>query len=96
VLAINEDAQLGALADPEVLALAAREGRILVTFNHRDFAPLARAWAEAGRDHAGCVIAYGIRHHEFGLILQRLRELLETRANQDDWRGITLPLTRGE
>jgi hypothetical protein len=95
VLAINEDEQVGALSDPEVLALAAREGRVLVTFNHRDFAPLAREWAEAGRDHAGCVIANGIRHHEFGLILERLRSLFAMRASQDDWRSITPPLTRG-
>ncbi len=94
MIAINEDEQTAALPDPEVLALAARDHRILVTFNHRDFVPLVRDWAAAGREHGGCVIVYGIDHSEFGLIVQRLRELLVSRPHQPSWRGLTLPLTR--
>lgn len=37
VLSLASDAALGALADPEVLALAAEQQRILVTRNSRDF-----------------------------------------------------------
>jgi hypothetical protein len=95
VLAINEDTELAALPDPAVLSLAAREGRMLITFNHRDFAPLVRDWAEARHDHAGCVIVYGIDHSEFGLLLMRLRTLLESRPIQNEWPSLTLPLTRG-
>jgi hypothetical protein len=95
VLALNETAELAALSDREVLSLAAREGRILVTFDVRHFVPLIRAWAETGQDHAGCVIAYGIDHSEFGLILRRLRELFGRRSRQEDWRGVTEVLTRG-
>ncbi len=94
MLALNEDPELGALSDPEVLELATREQRILVTFNARDFAPLARAWAEAGREHAGCVIALGIDHGEFGLILEKLGALLRRRLRQSDWVGLTDVLTR--
>lgn len=86
---------MAALADTDVLALAARDHRILVTFNHRDFVPLVRDWASAGRDHGGCLIVYGIDHSEFGLILHRIRELLAARPHQPSWRGLTLPLTRG-
>jgi hypothetical protein len=46
VLALAADPAVGALDDPDVLALAAREGRVLVTGNAKDFAPLLREWAE--------------------------------------------------
>jgi predicted nuclease of predicted toxin-antitoxin system len=42
VLALSERLDLEGLVDPEVLALAALDGRILVTRNGRDFAPLLR------------------------------------------------------
>lgn len=54
VLSPASDPVLGALDDPQVLGLAAEQARILVTRNARDFAPLLREWAEAGRHHAGC------------------------------------------
>lgn len=61
VLSLVADPTLSSLDDPEVLVLAADEHRILVTRNARDFAPLLREWAEAGRQHAGCILddAYG-------------------------------------
>jgi predicted nuclease of predicted toxin-antitoxin system len=42
VMSLASDPVLGALDDSEVLELAAREERILVTLNSRDFAPLLR------------------------------------------------------
>ncbi len=94
VLALSEDAELGALDDPDVLELAASEGRMLVTFNQRHFAPLLRQWAEAGRAHAGCVLVYGIDHGEFDLILRGLRQLFAERPGQEDWTGLCDALTR--
>ncbi len=95
VLALNEDAELGELADPDVLALAASQERILVTFNHRHFAPLLREWAEAGRTHAGCIIVCWLGHSEFALILPGLRRLFHERPRQKDWVELTDALTRG-
>jgi hypothetical protein len=95
VRAVVEDAELAGLDDPEVLAAAARDGRILITFNHRDFAPLLREWAEAGRAHAGCILVFGIDHGEFGLILRGLSALLRERSDQGSWTNITEALTRG-
>jgi Domain of unknown function (DUF5615) len=68
VLALNDDPELGALPDADVLRLAAADRRILVTFNHRHFVPLLRQWAEAGQTHHGCIIVYGLDHGELGLI----------------------------
>ena len=53
VLALAVDPALEGLDDPLVLELAAAERRVLITRNSRDFAPLAREWAEASRHHAG-------------------------------------------
>jgi predicted nuclease of predicted toxin-antitoxin system len=56
VVAINEHLACQALADPEVVSLARREHRAVVTNNVRDFRPLhAELVAAAGDGHAGMV-----------------------------------------
>lgn len=92
VAALSDRPDLEGLADPEVLALAAAEDRILVTRNSRDFAPLLREWAEAGRSHAGCVLIWTLRHDEFGPILEGIRRLLEERPEQSRWRDVAVAL----
>jgi hypothetical protein len=92
VLALDERVDLEGLADPEVLGLAADEGRILITRNSRDFAPLLRVWAEADRSHAGCVLIWSLRHDEFGSILRGVRPLLATRPQQAAWRDLAVAL----
>jgi len=94
VLALDEDVDLGALPDPDVLALAAAERRLLVTFDRRHFPPLLRQWAEAGQMHHGCIIVYGLDHGEFGLILRGIRRLLDARPRQEDWVDLVDALTR--
>lgn len=94
VLALDEDAELGALADGEVLALAAAEGRILITFDQRHFAPLLREWAEAGRTHAGCILVYELDHSEFALILRGIERLFDERPRQENWVDLADALTR--
>jgi len=89
---LAERADLEGLADPEVLALAGAEGRILVTGNSRDFAPLLREWAEAGRAHSGCVLTWTLGHDEFGPILNGLRRLLAERPEQSAWRDVAVAL----
>jgi hypothetical protein len=46
-------------ADEDVLTFAAEQGRILLTSNAQDFAPLAVDWFLAGREHWGIVIVPG-------------------------------------
>jgi hypothetical protein len=53
VLSISESPALRATPDPDVLELAAREQRVLVTDNIKDFGPINRIWAAQGRTHAG-------------------------------------------
>jgi predicted nuclease of predicted toxin-antitoxin system len=70
VLSLASNAALGALDDPQVLELATREDRIVVTRNSQDFAPLLREWAEAGHYHAGCILIWTLGHHELGAIIK--------------------------
>ena len=42
--------------DADVLEIAAQQGRVLVTDNVQDFAPLSSSWAAAGRAHPGILM----------------------------------------
>lgn len=92
VVSLASDVALGALDDPEVLALAAEQDRILVTRNSRDFAPLLREWAEADRHHAGCILIWTLGHHEFGAITSGVSRLLQERPDPDQWRDLAIAL----
>lgn len=58
---VDERGQLRGLADEELLVVAAREGRALVSENVADFMRLYGEWGAAGRRHAGIVIALSSR-----------------------------------
>jgi len=94
VRAADEERALDGLADEELLSIAAREGRVLVTFDVKDFPVIARRWAEAGREHSGCAIVVGIDHGEFGTILAAIAAALEARPRQADWTDLTLFIAR--
>lgn len=49
--AADEDKDLEGSGDEDLLALAALEIRVLVTFDAKDFVPILREWAEGGRHH---------------------------------------------
>jgi predicted nuclease of predicted toxin-antitoxin system len=90
VLSLATDIALGALDDPLVLELAASESRILITRNARDFAPLLREWAEAGRQHAGCILIWTLDHNQFGPIIRVVTALLDNRPSPTDWHDLTV------
>jgi hypothetical protein len=94
VRAADEERELDGLTDEELLSIAAGEGRILVTFDVKDFPVIARRWAEAGHAHAGCAIVVGIDHGEFGAMLQAITDELQRRPQQADWSDLTLFLAR--
>lgn len=87
VLALDADPRFGALGDTDVLALAARGQRVVVTFDVSDFPRIVRTWAHEGREHAGCVIVTGMDHREFGSVLRALKRLFEDRPDQTAWRN---------
>ncbi len=92
VLALAEDASYEGLADPVVLELAATQERVLITRNSRDFAPLAREWAEAQHTHVGMILIWTLDHSQFAGILEGLQRLLDQRPEQDEWRDLVLAI----
>lgn len=56
VQAVAERTDAVGSTDREILELAAREGRAVVTNNVRDFRPLAAQWLAQGRIHAGLIL----------------------------------------
>lgn len=89
VLALAEDATFEGLPDQQVLELAASEQRLLVTRNSRDFAPLARQWAEARRSHAGIILIWTLDHSQFAEIVAGIERQLQQRPSHEQWRDIT-------
>lgn len=90
VLALAEGTERKSLPDKEVLELAARETRILVTCEGPDFTVLARAWAEEELAHAGIVVIWSLANHAHGPIVARVQALLDQRPEHEDWRNIVL------
>ncbi len=94
VRAADEERELDGLTDEQLLSIAAREERILVTFDVKDFPVIARRWAESGQTHAGCAIVVGIDHGELGAILQTIATTLTAHPRQAGWKNLTLFLAR--
>jgi predicted nuclease of predicted toxin-antitoxin system len=89
VFAVDDQRHLDGCSDEELLGLAAEDGRLLVTFDVKDFARITRRWAEAQRSHAGCAILVGMDHSNFGAIIRAVAAALAARPGPDDWRGYT-------
>ena len=51
------DAEMQGVDDETVLVRAVQEGRAVLTFNVRDFAPLAVRWFHEGRGHFGIILS---------------------------------------
>lgn len=85
VRAADEERELDGSEDERLLELAGAEGRIMITFNVRDFARLVSEWAGAGTPHAGCLMIVGIDHAEFGVTLRVIEAALSTRPDQESW-----------
>jgi predicted nuclease of predicted toxin-antitoxin system len=90
VLALAEDLALEGLEDSAVLELAASQNRVLITRNSRDFAPLAREWAEGQRSHAGIILIWTLDHSRFRQIIEGIGSHLKQRPRQKDWRDIVV------
>ena len=63
------------LDDDEVLELAVRNGRVIVTFNVGDFCRLHQEYLSAGREHAG-IIVVPRQQEPVGALLKKLVTVL--------------------
>ncbi len=73
----TEQAGFDTAADEQQLAFATGEGRAILTFNIRDFAPLHEQWLKAGRSHAGIIVSRQLGSRQYGMLLQRMLRLLD-------------------
>lgn len=85
VRALDQEPDLEALDDDDVLALATEERRILVTHNVSDFPRILREWATTNRSHAGVILVYRIDQNEFERVIRGIGRWLDVRPDQDDW-----------
>lgn len=90
VFAIDEHRELEGLDDDGVLALAAQENRIMVTFDVNDFMPLLCQWGSEQRSHTGCVLISGIGANQFGRLIRTIVQVLGQHPNQADWVDMTV------
>jgi predicted nuclease of predicted toxin-antitoxin system len=72
----TEEAGKDTASDEEQLVFAAAEGRAILTFNIRDFAPLHEQWQETGQRHAGIIVSQQLGSREYGVLLQRMLRFL--------------------
>lgn len=85
VRALDSEMELEGLSDPEVLELAAAEGRVLVTANIRDFEPLLREWAGESRPHSGVILVpASVKNEAFGVLISGIQETLAG-ITQEGW-----------
>ena len=89
VRAADEEDDVRTYPDEALLALAASEHRILVTFDVADFVEISRKWAEEARSHAGVAIVVGLRHNEFGAVIRAIKATLAEHQDQVAWRDVT-------
>ena len=66
--------------DIDVLELAASESRAVLTFNHRDFVPLARSCFEQGKSHSGIILSIQLSQ---GPLLRQILSMLTSLTSSD-------------
>jgi predicted nuclease of predicted toxin-antitoxin system len=92
--ALDQEPALEGLDDDEVLALATRERRVLITHNVSDFPRILREWAASGRSHVGMMLVYGIDHREFDLVVRGIERWLERRPTEAEWTDLPAVIDR--
>jgi hypothetical protein len=91
VIAAATEPALARLEDEELLAIATREGRALVTENAKDFDRIVRTLSAQGQHHDGVIFTSPRRYHRGsaaypGNLIAALKTLLaEPPPDQTDW-----------
>lgn len=74
VIHVNE-IDLDATPDEQIMAYAVEKHRAVVTFNVRDYVPLAIQYVEDGKEHYGVVVSKELSRGE---LQKRVKKLLES------------------
>jgi|SRR3954454_15439475 hypothetical protein len=94
VLAAQLPSALAQFEDIDLLRFCGAEGRVLVTCNRKDFAPITIDFADRGESHAGCLMLAGIRHDEVGVALRAVRQALLAYPAQSEWKDLVVAAGR--
>jgi predicted nuclease of predicted toxin-antitoxin system len=73
VIHVNE-VDLNATPDEKIMAYAADKHRAVVTFNVKDYIPLAIQYVEDGKEHYGVVVSKELSHGELKRQVMKLLE----------------------
>lgn len=79
VVHVSED-RLAGMSDEEVLQVAVENHRAVVTFNVKDFVPLAIQYFDDGKEHYGIVVSDQIAQGE---LKKRVTKLLSSVSAED-------------
>lgn len=71
---------LQSASDEAVLSFAARDGRVVLTNNYRDFVLLVANWYAAGRAHAGVILTQQLTRSE---LIRQVQQLFESVSAED-------------
>ncbi len=74
VISAHEVGLVG-VTDEEQLEFAAQTGRVLLTFDVRDFQELTKRWLQQGREHAGILLCQHLPKQAYGKLLKRLEKV---------------------
>ncbi len=66
------------MSDEAQLTYATAQRMAILTYNAQDFIPLARVWYAAGREHAGIILSEQFSQRQFGELLRRMLQLLDS------------------
>lgn len=78
----SREARMDGRDDEEHLAYAAEQGRVLCSFNTRDFYRIHSQWLAEGKSHAGIILAQQ-RKHSVGERLRRILNLAAYKSHDD-------------
>ena len=67
-------------SDEQQLEFATAEGRVLYSFNAKDYAVLHARFLEEGRSHAGIIVADQHRRYSVGEQLRRVQALIKAKS----------------
>lgn len=85
VFSVDQSPELEGLSDSDLLVLARKEERVLITANVRHFLPLLTEIHSRGESHSGCIlIPRSIRSENFGALVSGVRAILADTL-QEEW-----------
>lgn len=97
-VAVDEHQPFRGLSDEELLTVATRERRVIVTENVSDFMRLTGEWAATRREHAGVIVALSSRFSRSPAgqtdLVERLTGLYTERRGDDELNNSVYFLTR--